>query len=376
MAAQAAFDPFADDWDEQYYEATPPLPPLPPRLLRLSRHYPEIENDALMSKPSNIQKRQTSVGSVIDFNDVFPSATLYDTGSFMDVESAGRGAKKLEDIGSALESDECKNGSDNIPADRSRDGLDGVVFKVHEQMSVIHMSQTKQCTLKVCGTVSVELNESQQHKQCRLHFDDPNRHIDRIASNGSDYAQTDNPLFDVIMPAESNTQLLEYTCSEKLCPVPMLVKTSVQDCGDYSKFLLQLMVNPRNTSPLVNAAVIISVPFSYAGERSCVSSVGRSIGRGIIDSNWSGVTRLLSWKLGELHSGAICEFEAVFPSSSDDDDDMDDISTETMQYGASKFPVLLRYDSDGSLLSGVEINCGRVAGHSFRKGFSVYHREI
>jgi hypothetical protein len=388
MAARSTFDPFANDLNVQQHhhhtqQAPPPLPPPPPRLLRLYRHkscLTETDNrDALMSKPSTIKKRQISVGSVIDFNDIFPSTNLYDTGSFMDVEWAGRGAKELDDNGSAAkESEERKNAPDIIPANESHDGLDGVVFKVHEQMSVIHRSQTKQCTVKVCGTVSVELNESQQHKSCRLHFDDPDGHIDSIASKQSDYdRRKDDQMLDVIVPAESNTKLFEYNCSEKLCPVPMLVKTSVvQDCGDHSKFLLQLMVNPRNMNPLVNATVIISVPFGYDGERSCVSSVGCSIGKGNIGSNWSGVSRLLSWKLGDLYSGAICEFEAVFPASSDDDDDMDDTVTETMPYGASKFPVLLRYDSDGSLLSGVEVNCGHATGHSFKKGFSVYHREI
>ena len=249
-------------------------------------------------------------------------------------------------------------------------------------MSIVNRSQSKHklCTVKVCGSVSVE--SQLQNKPCRLllNFHDPQGHIDSIASDECNYVRKDELELEVIVPTEPITQLVQYTGSEKLCPVPMLVKTSVQDCGNHSKLSLQLMVNPRNTSPLVNADVIVSVPFGYDGERCCVKQsqgdAGHIIDKGVIDSNWSGITRLLSWQLRELHSGAIYEFEAVFPTSSDDDDDdMDDIFTETMSDDSFKFPVLLRYDSAGSLLSGVRINCGRATGHSFKKGFRVYHRE-
>jgi len=381
MAAQAAFDPFAGDWDEHHHhhtqQARSPSPLPPPRLRRLSRYRscPETDNhDTLLSKTVDVKKQLTSVGFVTDPNDIFSSTTLDDDDDeFSDVEWPVGSANELK----------CNNLNDIFLARESNDRLDGLVFNVHEEMSIMNRSQSKHkhCTVKVCGSVSVESPES-QNKPCRLllNFHDPQGHIDSIASDECNYVRKDELELEVIVPTEPITQLVQYTGSEKLCPVPMLVKTSVQDCGNHSKLSLQLMVNPRNTSPLVNAAVIVYVPFGYDGERSCVKQsqgdAGHIIDKGVIDSNWSGITRLLSWQLRELHSGAIYEFEAVFPTSSDDDDDdMDDIFTETMSDDSFKFPVLLRYDSAGSLLSGVRINCGRATGHSFKKGFRVYHRE-
>lgn len=410
-AAQAAFDPFAFDWDEQkndnqfQFAQPPPPPPPPPQPRRLSGVDNAIMNTTITMK----KKRQTSKESCSVLNDLFPSMSFDDdAGLFKPEWSIEKNIKANIDSCSAKESNEniapdiipadeiydieenvtekehsneCK--LDFIPVDECHDDLDGVVFNIHEQMSVTHKSQSEQCTVKVCGSMTVAPSLSHQHKFCSVNFGDPKGHVESITSNNTAYARkdaaldqsTDGIAFQVIIP-ESNTQLLEYACSEKLCPVPLLVKTSVLDCSDHSKMLFQLMVNPRNSSPLVNGAVVISVPFGYDGQFASVHSVGRSIGKGVIDSNWSDMTRLLSWQLGELYSGAICEFEVVFPTSSDEDDMDDILMSETISDGASKFPLLLRYDSEGSLLSEVDVNCGKSVGPTFKKGFRVYHREI
>lgn len=134
--------------------------------------------------------------------------------------------------------------------------------------------------------------------------------------------------------------------------------------------MFQLRVNPRNTTSLLNAVVLVAVPDEFDGEQAQVSSVGRSIGKGQIDTNWSNVTRILSWRLGELYSGAICEFEALFPPS----------NTEPVQEmngpAETKFPVLLRYDSEGSLLSAVDLDFGNGSSTpTMKRKFRVYHRE-
>ncbi len=136
------------------------------------------------------------------------------------------------------------------------------------------------------------------------------------------------------------------------------------------------------------------VPLHIDG--ACVSSVGR---RGVMDTTqWNEMTRILSWKLGELYGGAVCEFEAIFPplesgsgggggSGSDvehlhaqeEDDEYYFAKTSTM------FPVLLRYDCDGSLLSDIGLDfMGWKGGRDLndtpppivKRTFRVYHREV
>lgn len=152
--------------------------------------------------------------------------------------------------------------------------------------------------------------------------------------------------------------------------------------------MFQLRVNPRNESSLLNAVVLVSVPEQYDGERSVVNSVGRSIGKGNIDTNWSDVTRILSWKLGELYSGAIVEFEASFPIDNDSVESSLFAQQQNQQQGGeTKFPVLMRYESEGSLLSCIDLDFGGGGGDkkgggsnkmasSVNRRFKVYHREV
>ena len=145
--------------------------------------------------------------------------------------------------------------------------------------------------------------------------------------------------------------------------------------------MFQLRVNPRNVNSLLNTVVIVCVPHEFDGEMAQVSSVGRSIGKGRIDTHWSGITRILSWRLGELYSGAICEFEALFTPSDYDNEHAQAI----IDHGPSgptetNFPVLLRYDSEGSLLSDVDLDFGQEASDNhaptIKRRFRVYHREV
>ena len=131
--------------------------------------------------------------------------------------------------------------------------------------------------------------------------------------------------------------------------------------------MFQLRVNPRNITSLLNAVVLVSVPDEFDGANAQVSSGLNKY----IDTNWSDVTRILSWRLGELYSGAICEFKALFARK-----DTDPVR-ETERPTETEFPVLLRYESKGGLLSDVGIDL-RNGTHpcSVKRNFRVYHREV
>lgn len=120
-----------------------------------------------------------------------------------------------------------------------------------------------------------------------------------------------------------------------------------------------------------NGVILVSVPDEFDGEKARVFSFGRAAGKGDKDTNWSDITRILSWRLGELGGGDICEFEARFPRS--DAEPAGEIGHDA----DANFPVLLRYDSEGSLLTGVDLDFGEgVISPSVKRKFRVYHREV
>jgi len=349
--------------------------------------------------------------------------------------------------------------------------LEGVTFVIAEEMSVIHKSHTNQCSVKVLGNISIQSSYPHPSRiaQCNISILDPNHHLHTTSSSKSnDYARP------IILPSESNKiltvnpihpnnnatndnvqvadttrsfrisvpeihkqddnnndnwsdegiggisccsysyPLIEYTCGEKLRPVPMLINTNIQDSvddGTSSRITLQLRVNPRNKFPLSNAVALLSVPDEYDGRNARVSqSVGSNIGSNnrlqttkeadsIVVTNWSALTRILSWKVGELHSGMTCQYEALFPSRNNNNNV--DPTTRKLHHGgradaAAKFPVLLRYDSEGGLFSDVDLDFGfgdddgsltlmdgggdggggRKHTPTVMRKFRVYHREV
>lgn len=275
-----------------------------------------------------------------------------------------------------------------------RPSLEGVTFILAEEMSIIHKSKTNECSVKVRGNISLEEPSDANRNQrisCDVSFRDPEGHLGDIsASKKQNYARQDssgnvyanNPGTFHLYMSEQNSEedtrfgrpLIEYTCGDKLQPVPLLMNASVEVLHDRCRVMIELRVNPRNAKSLLNAVMLICVPKEYDGEQSRVSAVGRSIGKGEIDSSWGGITRILSWRMGELYSGAICEFEALFLTGSDEDPLLDEMNGPS---STADFPVLLRYDCEGSSLSDVDLDFGDSQSVPLvKRKFRVYHREV
>lgn len=169
-----------------------------------------------------------------------------------------------------------------------------------------------------------------------------------------------------------------------------LITTQEEVSNNHHQILFTLRVNPRNTHSLLNTVVLVHVPPHVDGASAQVSSVGRSIGRGELDTTqWNEMTRILSWKLGELYSGAVCEFEVIFSplgSTGNNDDDVPSLAHEVKEkklsssssssQNATMFPVLLRYDCEGSLLSDVDLDWSGRNTPVIKRRFRVYHREV
>lgn len=159
--------------------------------------------------------------------------------------------------------------------------------------------------------------------------------------------------------------MVEYSCSSDLRPVPMLVKTTFQSPNNQYQVMIQLRVNPRNQNPLMNVVLLMAVPDGVEGEKATVSHVGGDGHEPLaIDSYWDEMKRILSWQLGELQSGTICEFQASFQGGA------------TVEHKTKlEFPVMIRYDSEGSLLSDIRLDTS-VGRALVKRRFRVYHREV
>jgi len=403
-----AFDPFADDDDiqeEGSKQRTPPRSSSSPIIIPSPR-----DNKARNSPKQgrrNSSKTKTNINTQADidimkefssFSSMNLNETSTNTGTFDEFGFPKNSfPATFEDGVSVLTSD--NNNIDNDANDANQilnvqndkpNSLEGVSVIISEEMSVIHKSQTNQCSVNVRGSLSLETTTASTNKNisCNLSFLDDKAYLDTITSKNSlctvvratnpshDISISDSTIIKIDGEVNSNTgssSLIEYTCKDNLRPVPMLITTTVEELDDKCRIQLQLRVNPRNANSLLNTVVLICVPSEYDGETAKVSSVGRSIGKGDIDTtNWSGeITRIFSWRLGELYSGAVCEFEAFFPLN---DIVAEQQSEEEKNENEPKFPILLRYDCEGSLLSDVDLHFGGARASSVSRKFRVFAR--
>ena len=397
-----AFDPFADDDDiqeEGSKQRTPPRSSSSPIIVpspRDNKPRNSPKQGRRNSKTKSNSNTQADIDIMKEFGSFIPSMSLNETASGT-FDQFGFPTNSFpatfEDGVSALTSDNNIDNDDanqilNVQNDKPN-SLEGVSVIISEEMSVIHKSQTNQCSVNVRGSVSLETaSTNKKNISCNVSFLDDKAYLDTITSKNSictvvcatipsrDISISDSTFIKIDGEVNNNngsSSLIEYTCKDNLRPVPMLITTTVEELDDKCRIQLQLRVNPRNANSLLNTVVLICVPSEYDGETAKVSSVGRSIGKGDIDTtNWSGeITRIFSWRLGELYSGAVCEFEAFFP--------LNDIVAEQQseeERNENKFPILLRYDCEGSLLSDVDLHFGGAKASSVSRKFRVYHREV
>jgi hypothetical protein len=224
--------------------------------------------------------------------------------------------------------------------------LVGVTFVLAEEMSLIHKSKTNERSVKARGNLSVcarlddafsfadrrlidisprgvlrsflqleEPSDAYRSRRisCDVSFSDPKGQLGDIsASKKQNHARQVNPVtFHLSMPKQNSEEdtwfgrpLIEYTCGDKLQPVPLVrgprysvvsviclrpsilkssIRTrlarspqlfcaSVEVLHDRCRITFELRVNPRNTKLLLNAAVLVHVPNEHDGGRSRVTA--------------------------------------------------------------------------------------------------------
>lgn len=135
---------------------------------------------------------------------------------------------------------------------------------------------------------------------------------------------------------------------------------------------IHLRVNPRNKSALLNMVILMSIPDGFNGQTSLVSPVGLGAtgDSGHVKHNWDEMKRLLTWSVEELQSGELREFKASLPRAKSTG------QNESVVMDAEDFPVMLRYDSEGCLLSSISLGVRELSLDRVKNQYRVYHREI
>jgi len=277
-----------------------------------------------------------------------------------------------------------------------------IVFTLSEEMSTIHNSKRKQYTLSVRGVLSAQSSLSgmtHPNRRWDVDFDDPNGEISDIITKKYDYAQPmshpeefgNSKDHDDIKSNEKNAKisksfrvhtpeasinqwsgipLVEYKCGNGLRPVPMLITKTAQMNRDKCHVHIHLRVNPRNKSALHNLAILMSIPDAFNGQTSLVSPVGATGDSGLVKHNWDEMKRLLTWSVEELQSGEVREFKASLLIATST------AQNESVVLDADDFPIMLRYDSEGCLLSSISLGVKELSVDCVKHQYRVYHREI
>ncbi len=113
----------------------------------------------------------------------------------------------------------------------------------------------------------------------------------------------------------------------------------------------------------------MSIPDGFNGQNSHVSHVGSTGDSSVMSHNWDEMKRLLTWSVEELQSGAVREFKATLPFGISND------QNASVLRDLDDFPVMIRYDSEGSLLSSISLGVRELSDNCIKHRYRVYHRE-
>jgi len=173
-----AFDPFANDDDDLHYDnvkhqVTPPRRSASPLIVPSPRDRPRVSprstprSSPPKSSPGDQTQKKTidttqsntnSVDIMREFSTAFPSMTINDGD-----DSTDQFGFPSTTFPATFEDDTVTSTAGGVDALKNKQlliaktgsGLDGVAVVMYEEMSVIHKSQTNQCSVKIRGNVLV-----------------------------------------------------------------------------------------------------------------------------------------------------------------------------------------------------------------------------
>lgn len=172
--------------------------------------------------------------------------------------------------------------------------------------------------------------------------------------------------------SSSPINILQYSPSQKLRPIPILVHSKVRVVGKHCRLEIKIRSNPMNKAPIQNSILVIAVPPDVSGETLKTSAKGMV---------WDSMKRIVIWSLQEIQSGETTQVQLIFELIHGGNRKVDD---EYLPH----FPLLLRCYCENDLLSGIRIQLcensfssddGSILHDvdlSLSKSYRVLHRKI
>lgn len=262
---------------------------------------------------------------------------------------------------------------------------------LHEEMSVIYDSEPNSTpVMDVKGAINFNPSASAlQGKTFYIALSDPDKHFQQvtsffeIAKEVTDHLKEEHPfvkrnreqgnrIYRVEIPRNLESlakpmNLIKYTGSEYLRPIPLLVNVKVRVVGNFCRVGLKIRSNPTNDQKIQNMVILIAVPPDVSGESVKMSRQG---------GRWDPMKRVIIYKCDTLICGETVDVQLQF-----------DYKSPALENGGGtmrlpRFPMLVRCDGLNDQLSTIGIKvCGALGDtkvHELHvdKSYKVFHRKI
>mmetsp|Transcript_398 Transcript_398/g.568 ORF Transcript_398/g.568 Transcript_398/m.568 type:complete len:408 (+) Transcript_398:207-1430(+) len=278
----------------------------------------------------------------------------------------------------------------------------------HETMTCVYDNSSQYPNnVEITGSINIIPTKAIQGQTFYVSIKDPNNHIGQITTY-IDYAREmkenreslhHNKLdtfvkiqkkdgcrvFQVDIPVNlndlnSNPQydpkpinILKYSGSEFLRPIPLLVNCKVRVAGNFCRVGVKVRANPTNKKNIRNVGILMAVPPDVSGETMKMSLRG-----GV----WDPMRRIIIWSSPMMKSGQTIEFQLQFEYLA---------ASVSKQSHLPLFPVLVRCDGIDDQLSDVCVKIGgemyndvhgvqKPAPRPYRmklsKSYRLFHRKI
>lgn len=192
-----------------------------------------------------------------------------------------------------------------LPPDKSFDEqIPTVQVAVTEQLSVVY-DDSGEPVSQIQGTIVVRPKKEMRKPFC-LTVKDVGNHINEIepVHRGCEIlTRQRNETVLRMNHVSGEATIASYSCFSSLRPVPILVKTRVQNGERSNRVGFKIRSNPSNQYNLTRIVMMMAVPPHVDGESVKMSRQG-----GI----WDEIKRTLSWFVEKLAPGAAIEIQAQF----------------------------------------------------------------
>eukprot|EP00523_Entomoneis_sp_CCMP467_P012007 CAMPEP_0168717970 /NCGR_PEP_ID=MMETSP0724-20121128/273_1 /TAXON_ID=265536 /ORGANISM="Amphiprora sp., Strain CCMP467" /LENGTH=377 /DNA_ID=CAMNT_0008764461 /DNA_START=8 /DNA_END=1141 /DNA_ORIENTATION=- len=251
--------------------------------------------------------------------------------------------------------------TDNSPTiHNANEGL--VRVAIHEQVSALYDGVTDEPACHVEGSLYVRPSEDLQAKPFLLVVRDSDNHVahwkdwpstcrnvsDKVSRKG--LHRTDRVLQISTRCEEQKrttqsprslaeeTLIGQYICSDRVRPVPLLIKSRVVTNHRYCRVGFKIRANPSNNVALTSVVLLLAVPPHIEGRTAKMSRKG-----GV----WDELRRTISWVVPNLEPGAALEIQVQFEGPGND-------GSQENNQATPRFPILARGDY-GESYSSLEV---------------------